>query len=84
MVDDVEGGLVFVPHVFLLEFDEVLVIDGFSELVDADFGRCLLRVERNSDGGLLFVEAKEVRRRCSVFDVNVDVGREFEAGIGLY
>ena len=51
-------------------------------MVDADFGRCLLRVECNPEGGLLFVEAEEVRWCCSVFDVNVDVGREVEAGVG--
>ena len=84
MVDDGEGGLVLVPHVLLLEFDEVLLVDGFGELVDADFGPCLLRVECGPEGGLIFVEAEEVRRRCGVFDVNVDVGREFEAGVGLY
>ena len=84
VVDDGDGGLVLVPHVFLLEFDEVLLVDGFGELVDADFGRCLLRVECVPEGRLLFVEAEEVRRRCGVFDVNVDVGGEFEAGVGLY
>ena len=84
MVDDGEGGLVLVPHVFLLEFDEVLLVDGFGELVDADFGRGLLRVERGPEGGLLFFKAEEVRRRCGVFDVNVDVGRKFEAGVGFY
>ena len=76
--------MVLVPHIFLLEFDEVLVVDGFGELVDADFGRCLLRVEHSPEGGLFFVEAEEVRQRCGVFDVDVDVSREFEAGVGLY
>ena len=83
MVYDGEGGLVFVPHALLLQFDEVLVVDGFVELVNTDFGRRLLRVECDLEGGLLFVEAEEFRWRCIVFDVNLDVGREVEAGVGI-
>ena len=41
-----------------------------------------MRVERDLEGGLLLVEGEEFGWRCCVLDVNVDVSREVDTGVG--